>query len=366
MAAVQGKAVADSVPVEECEEVEVLHIESPGEVWVRRRTEAWARFQLELSGLPERLSIGQLHSLPGPGDRLLCRYGGFLCRAEVLLLECDQYLLVRLLDHGVIKKVAQHQLGPLKEARVRSADPFSFPVSVAGVEPAGTSGTWTCAARDCLRELVSNNIVEMEGELGGREVGLWVGEMSKDDPLGPDEIIWTSAAEHLMHLGVALPLGTRQELKEIFSSDAWLLDDKELGRENENNMATDRKHEMKQETVAMKDVKARSLVQVAEMIDACGNIKLVDTEQKGDRKSENNVVQKETHDKNVSAEGVLTVKCSSCRKLPLGPVYQCHSGHLLCEACLPSLERCPVCWAGLPDPPCRNSLAEQIITSEIE
>ena len=344
MAAAQSKSVEDSGPGEEYEEVVVLHTESPGEVWVRRRTEAWAHFEQELRNLPERLSIGQLHSLPGPGDRLLCRYGGFLCRAEVLLLESDQYLLVKLLDHGVIKKVAQHQLGPLKEARVRLAEPFSFPVSLAGVEPAGTSGSWTCAARDCLRELFSNNIVEME--LGGREVDLWVGEMSKDDPLGPDEMIWTSAAKHVMDLGVALPLGTRQELKELFSSDAWPLDDKEHDTDNENNMATDRKHEIKQDPKA-EDVKARSLVQVAEMIDACGNMKLVDSDQKGDGKSEDNVFLKDTNEKNVSTEGVLTVKCSSCRKLPLGPVFQCHSGHLLCEACLPSLERCPVQCAGL-------------------
>ena len=365
MAAVQGKSSEVSGPGEECDEVEVLHIESPGEVWVRRRTEVWARFQQELKGLPERLSIGQLHALPVPGDRLLYRYGAFLCRAEVLQLESDQCLLVRLLDYGVIEKVAQHQLGPLKEARVRLAESFSFPVSVGGVEPAGTSGSWTCAARDCLAELVSNNIVVMEGQLAGREVSLWVGEMSKDNPLGPDEIIWTSAAEHLMDLGVALPMGTRQELKELFSSDVWLLDEnKELGRNNENNKATDRKHELKQDSAEdMKDFKARSLGEVEKMIGAYGKIKIVDIDQEGDSKSEYKVVQKETHYKSVSEKGEFNVECSSCRKLPVGPVFQCHRGHLLCEACLPSLERCPVCWAALPDPPCRNSLAQQVIAS---
>jgi len=54
-------------------------------------------------------------------------------------------------------------------------------------------------------------------------------------------------------------------------------------------------------------------------------------------------------------------ECSVCSTSPSGAVYQCSAGHLLCSSCLATVERCAVCRATLPDPPCRNLTAEGCI-----
>ena len=58
------------------------------------------------------------------------------------------------------------------------------------------------------------------------------------------------------------------------------------------------------------------------------------------------------------------LRCSTCKTRPLRcMMYQCSAGHLVCEACLPSLQKCAVCSTSLPSPPCRNLVAEQCIAS---
>jgi len=61
-------------------------------------------------------------------------------------------------------------------------------------------------------------------------------------------------------------------------------------------------------------------------------------------------------------EGCSRLECCHCSLLPPSFVFQCNIGHLLCQPCLPLLSgACPMCLASLPDPPCRNLLAEACI-----
>ena len=53
-------------------------------------------------------------------------------------------------------------------------------------------------------------------------------------------------------------------------------------------------------------------------------------------------------------------ECSVCSPFPSGTMYQCSAGHL-CSSWLATVERCAVCRATLPDPPCRNLTAERCI-----
>lgn len=61
-------------------------------------------------------------------------------------------------------------------------------------------------------------------------------------------------------------------------------------------------------------------------------------------------------------EGCSRLECCHCSLLPPSFVFQCNIGHLLCQPCLPLISgACPLCLASLPDPPCRNLLAEACI-----
>ena len=61
---------------------------------------------------------------------------------------------------------------------------------------------------------------------------------------------------------------------------------------------------------------------------------------------------------------VFCLRCSACKIRPRRcKVYQCSSGHLVCEGCLPSLQTCDICNTSLPDPPSRSLVAEECISS---
>ena len=61
-------------------------------------------------------------------------------------------------------------------------------------------------------------------------------------------------------------------------------------------------------------------------------------------------------------DGCSRLECCHCSRVPSSFAFQCNIGHLLCQPCLPLLSgACPLCHASLPDPPCRNLLAEACI-----
>ena len=61
-------------------------------------------------------------------------------------------------------------------------------------------------------------------------------------------------------------------------------------------------------------------------------------------------------------DGCSRLECCHCSRVPPSFAFQCNIGHLLCQPCLPLLSgACPLCHASLPDPPCRNLLAEACI-----
>ena len=69
-----------------------------------------------------------------------------------------------------------------------------------------------------------------------------------------------------------------------------------------------------------------------------------------------------TNGKSRKKEGCSQLECCHCLLVPPSFVFQCNIGHLLCQPCLPLISgACPMCLASLPDPPCRNLLAEACI-----
>ena len=97
-----------------------------------------------------------------------------------------------------------------------------------------------------------------------------------------------------------------------------------------------------------------------------GSVKVVEVDEKVQSKKVN--IEKEEavlkYHKIVIDLKACQLKCSACKTRPRRcKVFQCSVGHLVCEACLPSLQRCPVCNTSLPEPHYRNLCAELFIAS---
>ena len=55
--------------------------------------------------------------------------------------------------------------------------------------------------------------------------------------------------------------------------------------------------------------------------------------------------------------------CPVCLTLPLGSIYQCKEGHLVCMDCYKKFRSpilCPTCRTAMPNDPIRNRAAEQV------
>ena len=57
------------------------------------------------------------------------------------------------------------------------------------------------------------------------------------------------------------------------------------------------------------------------------------------------------------------LECPVCfLTIDSAPIFQCHSGHIVCKHCHPRLETCPICRdANLYDTPSRNLKLEEIV-----
>ena len=192
-------------------EVEVLGVESPSRVWLRCLSERWSQFQIRLQG--EGAAIGRLEEEVRLGQRVLVRYGGLVCRASVEGTTGTDLWRVRLLDLGVREEVFGYQLGTLKDLRLRQAEPFSFLVGVKGIEPAG-GHEWSLTARDCLEHMTKGKRVLLMHMKNINEAALWVAKTTHDNPVGLEEEVWLSVAEHLVARGLAFREGTKTKVLE--------------------------------------------------------------------------------------------------------------------------------------------------------
>ena len=63
-----------------------------------------------------------------------------------------------------------------------------------------------------------------------------------------------------------------------------------------------------------------------------------------------------------SRSNVETPKFICCLNIPyLGPIFQCHDGHLICDSCYSWMFLCPKCKTKLLTPPIRNLFAENVV-----
>ena len=97
-----------------------------------------------------------------------------------------------------------------------------------------------------------------------------------------------------------------------------------------------------------------------------GSVKVVEVDQNVQAKKVNNETEEAVlkyHEIVIDLKA-CQLTCSACKTRPRRcKVFQCSEGHLVCEACLPSLTTCPVCNTSLPEPHYRNICAELCIAS---
>ena len=184
------------------QEVEIMSIQSPGRVWVRLIQDTWIQFQLRL----QQQKMSELVSCIAVGDRVLVRCGGLVCRGHLenyIEPECT----VRLLDHGTVVTVDKELLRVIHDIELNGPPPFSFPVCVAGVEPAATnSSQWTKESVLCLQSVTRGKRVLMDRGRG-EEVTLWVEDNTRDNPVGLERQTWTCVSKYLQAEGVAFKTG---------------------------------------------------------------------------------------------------------------------------------------------------------------
>eukprot|EP01006_Ploeotia_vitrea_P044655 TRINITY_DN66845_c4_g7_i1.p1 TRINITY_DN66845_c4_g7~~TRINITY_DN66845_c4_g7_i1.p1 ORF type:complete len:251 (-),score=1.69 TRINITY_DN66845_c4_g7_i1:243-995(-) len=73
------------------------------------------------------------------------------------------------------------------------------------------------------------------------------------------------------------------------------------------------------------------------------------------------IVQKPNSAKREAEENEKLIECPICLETMSPPIYQCHTGHLLCQECYPKLVRCPTCRAALDqNNPIRSRVSEAL------
>jgi len=194
--------VSSKVTDEKAREVEVLHIVSPHQIYVRFSSDCdrWSRFYQELqeAGEKEAACFDKLKMVIG--EKVLCGVESVWHRGT--LVNIGMVCLVKLVDLGVKVKVDIENIRKLEDIRIIKENVFAKVVSLTGIEAAG-SGGWSDSSVDLLYNITKKKkLMHLKKDSGQED--LIVEEMTACNPLDVESVVRTSLTDILLEEGLAL------------------------------------------------------------------------------------------------------------------------------------------------------------------
>jgi len=190
------------------EEVEVVKIVSPDQVWVRLMSDKdrWEELYQAVQAVVDGTSHGR-HRLK-VGDKVVCKapqYDAWY-RASVKEVSKDTCRL-KLVDLGDVVTVDTQSVFPLKDPKLKNEKVCVKSVQLGRLEPAG-SGGWSGSAVDfLLRRIGRRKVYLVKNEDGSDD--LVVEEVIADNPIDVETVSRESLSGMLLDRGLALKMNTR-------------------------------------------------------------------------------------------------------------------------------------------------------------
>ena len=192
-------------------EVEVLHIVSPNQIYVRfvSEFEDWRKFHQMLQEAGQKAIFDKKNHLVS-GMKVLCIVEGAWHRGT--LVETGKLCLVRLVDLGAEVNIDIKNVKKLEDTRIIKKNLFAKLVSLPGIEPAG-SGGWSDSSVDLLCNIAKKKVMLLEKDVG--QVDLIVEDTTVSNPVDVESVVRTSITEILIEEGLALKKNTRNKYASV-------------------------------------------------------------------------------------------------------------------------------------------------------
>jgi len=200
----------------EDEEVEVVRIESPDQVWIRPISdkERWEDLHQAVQAVGQGVVQGRQHIKVG--DKVVCKvpHLGAWYRASVLGVTKDTCRL-KLVDPGDVATVDTLNVSELQDPELRKEKVCIKNIRLGRLEPAG-SGGWSGSAVDFLMRRIGRRKVFLVRNDDGSD-DLVVEEVIADNPTDVESVSRESFSDMLLERGLALKMNTRSRCAENWS-----------------------------------------------------------------------------------------------------------------------------------------------------
>ena len=207
-------------------QVKVLFVESPDNIFVRE-THHEEEFLKMRDTLERDVQAENSHMEIQINSRVVCRSEMRRWERGLVMRKDEDCFRVRLMDIGKIERIDKVDVRPMGK-ELEGFGHFTLCVSLANIEPAGASGTWSRESTRSVRDLTQQHVVLMrriEGETKLSE--LFVEKIVIDGPMRPSRKKIVSVSRHLQKEGLALDKGIREALLVTFCQEAPSQDEEE-------------------------------------------------------------------------------------------------------------------------------------------
>eukprot|EP00092_Neocalanus_flemingeri_P033002 GFUD01035893.1.p1 GENE.GFUD01035893.1~~GFUD01035893.1.p1 ORF type:complete len:931 (+),score=248.18 GFUD01035893.1:289-3081(+) len=194
--------------LEEAVEVEVLHVESPDEIWYRLACDKdrWMQFYQDLQEASEKFVTLGSGAMLKTGQKVLCWVESAWYRGSVVCM--DSVCQVKLVDFGLVVRVDIQNVKKLENSSFAKKKLFAKSFQLEGIEAAG-SGGWSASSVDLLINFTKKRKVFLVKK--DTTTDLMVEESTANNPLDVETVIRISLADVLLERGLALPKNTRSK-----------------------------------------------------------------------------------------------------------------------------------------------------------
>ena len=198
----------ESSPTDDVE-VEVLHVDSPEQVWVRLAVDMdrWSQVHQVVQEVGNKvMEIGIIAELE-VGQKVICRVDGAWYRGRVVVVDLVKTCWVKLVDLGSVVDLDREHVGILDNHYILKEKVLARSVKLGGLEPAG-SGGWSGSSVDFLIRWTRKRKVFLVKKEDASE-DLMVEEVSASNPTDVETVSRISLSAMLMQRGLALGINTR-------------------------------------------------------------------------------------------------------------------------------------------------------------
>ena len=200
----------ESSPTDDVE-VEVLHVDSPEQVWVRLAVDMdrWSQVHQVVQEVGNKvMEIGIIAELE-VGQKVICRVEGAWYRGRVVVVDLVKTCRVKLVDLGSVVDLDREHVGILDNPYILKEKVLARSVKLGGLEPAG-SGGWSGSSVDFLIRWTRKRKVFLVKKEDASE-DLMVEEVSASNPTDVETVSRISLSAMLMQRGLALRINTRRK-----------------------------------------------------------------------------------------------------------------------------------------------------------